>query len=182
MVAKNILAIILLRVILPLAVILVIVFGVWYFGFERAYGVGLFEAVRIEKDVKQVIAEFMEAGASRDIEAAYACCYGESVSEEGIVELIEKRYDDVFVGYKSLTTDRMWVPWNIMRLRVVATYGVGDDRGIDSWYVEDDIIYASGKVLRFEALMEKENGVWKISGIRVGHHMLIMNEFLTRES
>ena len=164
MVAKSLLVKILLRVILPLAVILVIVFSLGYFGLKQATGIGWFEGMRIEKDVKQVIAEFMEAGEARDIEEAYACKYYKSSFEEGIVELIERRYDDVFAGYKSLAINSMSWQSDMMLL------GGG---AFQRCRVKGDITYTSGRVLRFDARMVKENGIWKISVLRIGGHLII---------
>ena len=179
MVGKSLLVMILLRVILPLAVILAIVFGVTHFGLKQAYGVGLFESMRIEKDVKQVIAEFMEAGESRDMEAAYACKHYRSSFEEGRVELIERRYDDIFAGYESLTIDRMSWKWGIgIGIEVVVgpadRDGDGDGGGIDSCRAKGVIRYTSGKVLPFDAWMAKENDVWKIRELRIDGHLLIL--------
>ena len=161
MVARSLLVKIMLRVILPLAVILVIVFGVTHFGFKQFYGIGLFESMRIERDVKQVIEEFMEAGAARDTEAVYACKYGNSAFEEGIVELIDRKYEYVFEGYRSLAINS--ISWVRIDIPVI----VGDSN------VKGKITYTSGKVRPFDAWMVEENGMWKIKAFRIAVHWLI---------
>ena len=172
MVAKSLLVKILLRVILPLAVILVIVFSLGYFGLKQATGIGWFEGMRIEKDVKQVIAEFMEAGEARDIEAAYACWFPESITRGEIVELLGRGY--VFAGYKGLTIDNMSYEtrWNEIGPEVVAPQGDGesdgDGGGIKIYKVQGEITYTSSRARRFEAWMGQENYVWKIKDITIG--------------
>ena len=121
MVAKSLLVKILLRVILPLAVILAIVFSLGYFELKHATGIGWFEGMRIERNVKQVIEQFMKAGEARDMEAAYACKYYKSPFEEGIVELIDRKYEYVFEGYRSLAInsirwERIDIPIKILKI------------------------------------------------------------------
>jgi hypothetical protein len=181
-VAKSLLAKILLRVILPLAVILVIVLGVSYFGFKQVGGIGLFEGMRIEKDVKQVISEFMEAGEARNIEAAYACWSPESITRGEIVEFIGRRY--VFAGYESLTIDNMsWeTRWGEIRPEVVAPQGDGesdgDGGGIKIYKVQGEITYTGKRARRFQAWMGPENDGWKIKDITIGGASVIRSNYL----
>ena len=172
---KSLLVKILLRVILPLVVILLIVFGVSYFGFKQVNGIWLFESMRIERNVKQVVEEFMEAGVARNIEEGYACKYYKSSFEEGIVELIERKYDAVFAGYKSLTINSM--SWQSDMTLAMVGLDDEEDGGIDRCGAKGDITYTSdlafGKVKRFKASMMKENGIWKIGDLRIGGHVLI---------
>jgi hypothetical protein len=104
--------------------------------------------------VEPVIAEFMEAGEAGDVEAAYACWSPWSVTEEEVDEYIENNYDDLFTGYESLTISG----WNLE-----------SSGGITEAYVSGAIIYTGDKRLPFEALLVKENNVWKIIGIYIGY-------------
>ena len=115
------------------------------------------ESMRMAENVKQVIAEFMEAGAERNIDAAYACWSPESATEEDIAEYIESNYDDLFAGYERLTIEQL------------GGHSIGGG-GIDSCHAKGDIIYTynGGKRLLFEAWLMKENDVWKITDIQIG--------------
>ena len=104
--------------------------------------------------IEPVIAEFMEAGEAGDVEAAYACWSSGSVTEEEVGEFIESRYDDLFAGYESLTISG----WNT---EYVA--------GITTCYASGAIVYTGDQSLPFEALLVKENEVWKITGIYIGY-------------
>jgi len=114
-------------------------------------------SVMMDEIVEPVVAEFMEAGAERNIEAAYACWSPESASEEDIAEYIESNYDDLFAGYERL------------RGQSVSCWASGNE-GLDSCDVEGPIIYSynGGKTLLFEAWLVKENEVWNIIAIRIG--------------
>lgn len=102
--------------------------------------------------VEPAIAEFMEAGVARNVEAACDCWSPQSVSEEEIGELIENSYD-VFAGYERLSLNRQ---------------SGESSGGIDSCYVSGDIIYAGDLSLPLEASLVKENDVWKITGVHIG--------------
>lgn len=108
-------------------------------------------------EVKAVITKFMEAGAARDVEAAYACWSPWSATEkEEIDEFIESNCD-VFIGYKRLTIHQ----------RI--------EKSIDGFTVcsvRGDIIYtgAGDPRLSFYAWLHKDNyGCWKIAKIRIGN-------------
>lgn len=107
--------------------------------------------------VETVIAEFMEAGVERNIEAAYAYWSPESASEEDIAGYIESNYDDLFAGYERLAGQS-------------TTCWASGDESIDHCEVEGPIVYSynGGKTLLFEAWMVKENEVWNITAIRIG--------------
>jgi hypothetical protein len=107
--------------------------------------------------VKPVVAEFMEAGAARDVEAAYACWSPQSATEEDIDEYIESNYDDVFAGYESLTINQR----------------IGQSvAGITTCSVSGWIIYTGpgDPRLSFQASLVKDNdGCWKITDIYIGY-------------
>jgi len=108
-------------------------------------------------EVKAVITKFMEAGAARDVEAAYACWSPWSATEkEEIDEFIESNCD-VFIGYKRLTIHQ----------RIEQSID-----GITLCSVSGDIIYtgAGDPRLSFHASLHKDNyGCWKIANIRIGN-------------
>ena len=171
MVVKSLLAKISLRVILPLVVILVIVFSVGYWGSELAEDGGtVVDAEALRENVEKVIGKFMEAGASRNIRAAYACWSRESASEEDIVEFIERRYE-VFAGYEGLTISYMdwetgWYRRGVTGHRML-TMGGGS---VESLFANGTINHSGGKVLRLEAWLVQENdflNIWKISDMRL---------------
>jgi len=102
-----------------------------------------------------VIAEFMEAGAANNTEAAYACWSPWAVTEEDITEFIEDNYDDLFAGYESLT---------------ISGFEGDSSGGITTCYVSGAVIYTGHQSLPFEASLVKENDVWKITGIYIGYY------------
>ena len=75
-------------IILGVIVGVVVIFA-WRMGRERS-------------GFESVIRKFMEAGAARNMGAAYDCWSPHSATEENIVEFIESGYD-VFAGYEGLT-------------------------------------------------------------------------------
>ena len=162
MVAKGLLVKILLRVILPLAVILVIVFGLSYFGLESAEEIGL--KVWAEEDVEQVIAGFMENGAARNIEGAHAYCSNRVVSEVAIAEFIESGYDEIFAGYKGLNIEEAGRDLS----EPIYTHSIAVEQG--NLKAKGIIIYDDGKVLKFTAFLTDENDVVEITDIRIGYH------------
>ena len=103
-------------------------------------------------EVKPVIAEFMEAGAAKDVGAACGCWAPWSVTEEEIADLIENSYD-VFAGYERLNINQ----WNIQ-----------SGGGITTCYGYGAVIYTGGQSLPLEASLQKESEVWKIVGIHIG--------------
>jgi len=107
---------------------------------------------QLSSEVKPVIDGFMEAGAARDVEAAYACWSPQSVTEEEIAELIENTYD-VFAGYERLT---------------ISSWSERSGGGTTACYGSGDVIYAGGHSLPLETSLQKESGVWKIVGIQIG--------------
>ena len=107
---------------------------------------------------KSVITKFMEAGAARNMGAAYACWSPHSVTEEDIAKFIESSYD-VFAGYERLTISDQWT-----------RSGVG---GITEGNVSGAIIHTDGKRLPLGARLVKENDVWKIIGIRISSSALL---------
>ena len=109
--------------------------------------------MEVVENVETVIAEFMEAGAARNVEAAYDYWTPKLATEEEIVEYIESRYDDLFAGYESLDIDS-WIGWS-----------TGDT---DNCNARGEIIYIGAKILQFEAWLVKENDVWRIIDILIG--------------
>ena len=112
-------------------------------------------------EVKAVITKFMEAGAARDVEAAYACWspWSSATEKEEIDEFIESNCD-VFIGYKRLTIHQ----------RIEKSID-----GITVCPVSGDIVYtgAGDPRLSFYASLRKDNyGCWKIVNIRIGNIQL----------
>jgi len=108
-------------------------------------------------EVKAVITKFMEAGAARDVEAAYACWSPWSATEKGEIDEFIESNCDVFIGYKSLTIHQ----------RIEESID-----GITVCYVRGDIIYtgAGDPRLSFYARLHKDNyGCWKIATITIGN-------------
>jgi len=103
-------------------------------------------------EVKPVIAEFMEAGAAKDVGAACACWAFRSVTEEEIADLIENSHD-VFAGYERLNINQ----WNIH-----------SGGGITTCYGYGAVIYTGGQSLPLETSLQKESEVCKITGIHIG--------------
>jgi len=135
-----------IAIILGAIVVVVIIFA-WRMGRERS----AFESV---------ITKFIEAGAARNMGAAYACWSPHSANEENIAEFIESSYD-VFAGYESLTISDQ-----------ETRSGAG---GISEGDVSGAIIYTDGKRLPLKARLVKEKDVWKITGIRIGSTALFLN-------
>ena len=104
--------------------------------------------------VEPVIAEFMEAGAANNTEAAYACWAHQSVAEEDLADYIENNYDYLFADYEDLT---------------ISSWEGQYVAGISSCDVSGAVIYTGGRSLPFEALLVKENDVWKIIDIYIGY-------------
>ena len=104
--------------------------------------------------VEPVIAEFMEAGAANNTEAACACWAYQSVTEEDMADYIENNYDYLFAGYESLT---------------FGSFEGESSAGITTCYVSGAVIYTGGRSLPFEALLVKENEVWGIIDIYIGY-------------
>ena len=116
----------------------------------------VYYATRLERqhsEFKWVITEFMEAVAARNVKAAYACWSPQSATKEEIVGVIESSCH-VFAGYERLTIN--------------SSRSGQSSGGIDSWYVNGDVIYTGDRSLPFEAWLVKENSVWKITGIQIG--------------
>jgi hypothetical protein len=114
-------------------------------------GVVIWLMVRGRSEFKSVMTEFMEAGAARNVGAAYACFSPQSGTKEEIAEFIERSYD-VFANYERLTIKN----------------SAKDSTGIPEAYVSGAITYTGGKRLPFKASLVKESGVWKITGIHIG--------------
>jgi len=128
-----------------IAIILGVIVGIvvvvaWRMGRERS-------------GFKSVITKFMEAGAARNMGAAYACWSPHSATEEDIAGFIESSYD-VFTGYERLTISDQGT-----------RSGVG---GITESDVSGAIIYTGDQRLPLKARLVKEKDVWKIIGIRIG--------------
>ena len=135
-----------LAIILGVIVVVVFLFA-WRMGRERS-------------GFESVITKFMEAGAARNMGAAYDCWSPHSASEEDIVGFIENSYD-VFAGYERLTISDQGT-----------RFGVG---GITEGDVNGDIIYSGDQRLQLGARLVKEKDVWKIIGIRIGSTSLFFN-------
>jgi len=108
---------------------------------------------------ESVITKFMEAGAARNIGAAYDCWSPHSATEEKIAEFIESSYD-VFAGYERLTISDQ-----------ETRSGVG---GINEGDVSGAIIYIGDQRLPLKARLVKEKDGWKIIGIRIGSTALFL--------
>lgn len=108
--------------------------------------------VRRRSELQPVITEFMEAGAARNVEGAYACCSHYSPTKEDVVDLIRNSYD-VFTGYERLTMG--------------GTHSQSGG-GMTEAYVNGRMIYTGGKKLAYKCSLMKENDVWKIAGIEIG--------------
>jgi hypothetical protein len=108
---------------------------------------------------ESVITKFMEAGAARNMGAAYDCWSPHSASEEKIAEFIESSYD-VFAGYERLTISDQ-----------ETRSGVG---GINEGDVSGAIIYIGDQRLPLKARLVKEKDGWKIIGIRIGSTALFL--------
>gem|GEM_PF-1856659 len=102
--------------------------------------------------VGPVIAEFMEAGAARNVEEACVCWSPQSVTEEEIDDYIADNYD-VFTGYQRVDLN---------------SWSGHSSGGIVSCYAKGVIIYTGGKKLSLEAQLVKEDDLWKITGVRIG--------------
>lgn len=110
------------------------------------------ELKRQRTEVESVVTEFMEAGAAKDVEAAFACWSPQSLTKEGITELIERSYK-IFSGYERLA---------------ISSQNPKSSGGIDSYHVKGDIIYTGDQRWPFEVWLVKDNYVWKIAGIQTG--------------
>jgi hypothetical protein len=102
--------------------------------------------------VEPVIAEFMEAGATNNTEAAYACWSPRSVTGGETAQFIENNYD-AFTGYEHLNID----VWNGQ-----------SSGGVSTCYVSGAVIHTGAQSLPLEASPKKENEVWRIRGIHIG--------------
>jgi hypothetical protein len=108
-------------------------------------------------EVIPVIEQFMEAGAERDIDSAYACWSPKWVTRDYVAGYIESNYDNLFAGYRDLEFE--------------AGDGSGDG-GYERFHATGQIAYYidGEKVLSFEAwvVKENENDTWKITRIQIG--------------
>ena len=134
-----------------IAIILGVIVGIvflfaWRMGQERS-------------GFESVIKKFMEAGAARNMGAAYDCWSPHSATEENIAEFIESSYD-VFAGYEGLTISDQ-----------ETRSGVG---GINEGDVSGAIIYIGDQRLPLKARPVKEKDGWKIIGIRIGSTALFL--------
>ena len=120
-------------------------------------GLVFFWIYRRHSGLKSVIKKFMEAGAARNVEAAYAYCSLQSVAKEEIAELIGGNYD-VFAGYERLTIDSSEGESGVS---ITGVRSVGSR-------VRGAIIYTGGKKMPFKASLVKENDVWKIISMQIG--------------
>jgi hypothetical protein len=102
--------------------------------------------------LKKVIVKFMEAGAARDVEAAYACCSHSSYTKDAVAELVEGSYDS-FQDYKRITISEYKSEWS------ESTEGRAWMRG--------KIIYR-GRKQAFWCSLVKERDGWKITGFPIG--------------
>lgn len=103
-------------------------------------------------EVKPVIAEFMEAGAAKDVEAACACWAPWSATEEEIADLMANSYD-VFAGYE-------WFDIN--------EWYVHSGGATTSCCASGVLVHSGGQSLSLETSLQKEGEIWKIVGIRIG--------------
>lgn len=114
-------------------------------------------------EFKSVINKFMEAGATRNVEAAHACWYPQRATKEEIAELIESSRD-VFAGYERLSI-------NSLGTRSVESISDFTDVTEGTKVTEGDVggavIYTGGKRLPLKAQLVKENDVWKITSMQI---------------
>jgi hypothetical protein len=134
-------------------------------------GVAVYYALkRRHSEMKSVITEFMEAGAARNVEAAYACCSSQSLTKERIAELIKSSYD-VFAGYERLSINSLGTR-SVTGISdfadVTDITDVFEGTKVTEGDVGGAIIYTGGKKLPFTAQLVKENDIWKITGIEIG--------------
>ena len=122
---------------------------------------------RRHSEMKSVITEFMEAGAAKNVEAAYACCSPQSLTKERIAELIESSYD-VFAGYERLSINSLGTRSVSDMSDVTDITDVFEGTKVTECDVGGAIIYTGGKKLPFTAQLVKENYIWKITGIQIG--------------
>jgi len=102
--------------------------------------------------VTPVLAKFMEAGAAKNVEAAYACWSPQAATKERIGELIETEHR-LFEGYKGLN---------------LSSWSVQSSAGITRADVSGSVSYTDGRRLPLKASLVKENDVWKITRIQIG--------------
>lgn len=102
--------------------------------------------------IKPILAEFMEAGQAKNVEAAHACWSPRAVTEERISELIETEYH-LFEGYKGLN---------------LSSRSVQSSAGITRADVSGSVSYTDGRKLPLQASLVKENDAWKITRIQIG--------------
>ena len=121
---------------------------------------------------KSVITEFMEAGAARNVEAAYACWSSQCATKEEIAELIESSYDDVFAGYERLNISGSEGGGSVS-INGVHSTGTSVRGAIIYAAASGPIIHTGGKKLPFKAQLAKENGVWKIISIQIGSTKMV---------
>jgi hypothetical protein len=108
--------------------------------------------LRVRSELKSVIAQFMEAGAARNVEAAYVCCSHHYPTREDVVDLIE-RSCGVFRDYKRFTISVQ--QWHA-------------DKNTTEAYVAGAIIYTDSRKQPFKFSLMKENDSWKIAGVQIG--------------
>lgn len=107
---------------------------------------------QFKSEAEPVISEFMEAGAAKNMEAAYTCFSSQSASKEEIAEFINDNYD-LFAGYERVTT---------------SSWEVQSSAGVTEGYTAGAIIYTDDTRMPFEAWLVKENDVWKLTGFSFG--------------
>ena len=138
------------------AIIVVVIGAAVYYALKRRHS-----------EMKSVIREFMEAGAAKNVEAAYACCSPQSLTKERIAELIKSSYD-VFAGYERLSINSLGTRSVSGISDVTDITDVFEGTKITEGDVGGAIIYTGGKKLPFTAQLVKENYIWKITGIQIG--------------
>jgi hypothetical protein len=138
------------------AIIIVVIGAAVYYALKRRHS-----------EMKSVIREFMEAGAAKNVEAAYACCSPQSLTKERIAELIKSSYD-VFAGYERLSINSLGARSVSGISDVTDITDVFEGTKVTEGDVGGAIIYTGGKKLPFTAQLVKENYIWKITGIQIG--------------
>lgn len=138
------------------AIIVVVIGAAVYYALKRRHS-----------EMKSVIREFMEAGAAKNVEAAYACCSPQSLTKERIAELIKSSYD-VFAGYERLSINSLGTRSVSGISDVTDITDVFEGTKVTEGDVGGAIICTSGKKLPFTAQLVKENYIWKITGIQIG--------------
>ena len=109
--------------------------------------------LQLKGEVQSVITEFMEAGATKDVSAAYDYCSSQALTKEEISDFINNNFD-LFSGFKDVS---------------INSWSLESSAGITRGYASGAIVYKGDTRLPFEAGLIKEKGIWKLVGISIGY-------------